>query len=170
MQSAYDSRDAVIRAIEAAFDGVSRHGGVSLHEADVIDNYGTPAEREDARALDTETRWQDVAAGDIRTYYWILPFLDPIGYRYYLPAYMSWSLRNHAGPRDATSAEFTVFSLVKSEAKREEWELDRFKMFNVQQARAIRRFLEYMAEHAGLEKDAGEALARYWEKFGDASE
>lgn len=158
-------RDAVLREIEIAFDGVSREGGVSLHEADVIDNHGTPAERDAARALDTETRWQDVPLGDIRKYYWILSFLDPIGYRYYLPAYMTWSLQNLASPRDTTSIDATIFSLTRADdEKYEEWELDRFKLFTPEQAKAIVAFLRYMEAHAGggYADDATEALNAYW--------
>jgi hypothetical protein len=160
-----EHRDAVIREIEAAFDGITREGGVSLHEADVIDNYGTPAERDAARALDTENRWQDVPAGDIRTYHWVLPFLDPIGYRYYLPAYMTWSLTNLNSPRDTTSIDATIFSLTRGEdEKYEEWELDRFKTFMPVQSKAIGAFLRYLEAHAGgtLAASAKRALERYW--------
>ncbi len=47
---------AVIAAIRASFADVPRHG-VSLHEASVIDAYGSADERAAARLLDTDTHW-----------------------------------------------------------------------------------------------------------------
>lgn len=160
-----DFRTAVLREIEAAFDGISREGGLSLHEAEIVDNYGTPAQRDDARTLDTDTRWQDVPSGDIRTYHWILAALDPIGYRYYLPAYMTWSLMNLKSPRDTTSIDATIMSLTRGEDEaHEEWEFDRFSVFTPRQADAIARFLQFFVAHAGgaLATEAGLALDRYW--------
>src|SRR5262245_49552524 len=79
---------AVLSEIEAAFSGVSREGGVTLHEATAIDDYATQAQRESARARDQETRWQDVPDADIASNYSVFSFLDDIGRVYYAPAYM----------------------------------------------------------------------------------
>jgi hypothetical protein len=78
--------DEIIDEINRAFDGVTREGGVSFHEADVIDNYGSKQERTKARKLDTDECWQDVPEKDIENDC-ILSFLDPIGFRYYMAAY-----------------------------------------------------------------------------------
>lgn len=79
-----------------AFRGVSREGGVSWSETDVIDDYGTEEERAIARASDTDTEWEelilsgtfldDAAPGSFC-------FLDAIGFRYYLPAAMCQALK-----------------------------------------------------------------------------
>jgi hypothetical protein len=37
-------RDTLIEAITAAFDGISREDGITLHEAEEIDCHGTPEE------------------------------------------------------------------------------------------------------------------------------
>lgn len=73
---------ALIEAIIEAFDGVSRGNGVTLHEAMVIDDYGSPAERAAARAQDTEDKWQDVPEDDIRFSDAVLSFLDAKGFHY----------------------------------------------------------------------------------------
>jgi hypothetical protein len=52
-----ERRDALIGQIRKAFTNVSRVGGVSLHEADVIDSYGSRQQRDAARKLDTESVW-----------------------------------------------------------------------------------------------------------------
>jgi hypothetical protein len=52
--------DSIIAEIRRAFRAVSRADGVTLHEALVIDNYGSDAERSAARRPDTDCQWQDV--------------------------------------------------------------------------------------------------------------
>ena len=72
--------DAVIEQVANAFAGVKREEGITLHEADVIDDYGTEEERTLARAQDLEENWEDVSAKDIETYDWILNHLDAKGF------------------------------------------------------------------------------------------
>ncbi|MFG6099650.1 DUF6714 family protein [Leptothoe sp. ISB3NOV94-8A] len=80
---AYENKKlALIKEINEAFDGVAREDGVTLHEAMVIDDYGSPAERAEARAQDTEDQWQDVPEDDIRFSDAVLSFLDSKGFHY----------------------------------------------------------------------------------------
>ncbi len=79
MNESYEqSKAALIEEITTTFDGVSREGGVSLHESYVIDDYGSEAQRMEARKLDTEMRWQDVPDADIAAGDSCLSFLDEI--------------------------------------------------------------------------------------------
>jgi hypothetical protein len=77
--------ERIIRAIERAFAGV-RRGAITLHEAEVLDSYGTEAERRRARALDPEADWREVRASSIEACPAALSFLDPERRRWYLPA------------------------------------------------------------------------------------
>lgn len=83
------TQKSLIAEIEAAFAGVTREGGISWSEADAIDDYASPAERAAAREKDREKGWQDLVTdptwpgSDVPSNW---SFLDPIGYRYYLPA------------------------------------------------------------------------------------
>ena len=88
-----ESLDSLIAAIAMAFDGVSREGGISLHETGVIDNYGSDEERVNARLLDTESQWQDLQEDDRFRLMNNYMFLDPIGFRYYLPAFLIFNLK-----------------------------------------------------------------------------
>jgi len=76
-------RDEIIADITAAFRDV-RRGGITLHEADVIDRCGSDSKRRAARARDTEARWQDVPEEDIQSHPSALSFLCPESFRYYL--------------------------------------------------------------------------------------
>ncbi len=89
------TRPELIELIKAAFKGVSRQGGVSWSETDVIDDYGTDEERRLAREGDSDQDWFEVASiprfskdGGWGSFC----FLDAIGFHYYLPAAMIQSL------------------------------------------------------------------------------
>ena len=159
-------RDAVIRQIETAFDGVDRKFGVSLHEAYVIDGYGGKWEQMRARMTDTEWRWQDVPEADIAEYASILSFLDPVGFRYYLPAYMVWTLKNYED-NDSNSVESLILALEISEPFRAH-KMERFALFSRPQSEAVCAFLRFMVENAGDYTDedtARQALKQYWGQF-----
>ncbi len=87
-------RDALVADIRHAFADVSREGGVSVSEAYVIDNYGTDEERADARASDTDTHWSQIDPAIEDPCGSALTFMDAIGYRYYIPAFMCATLQS----------------------------------------------------------------------------
>ena len=162
-----DPREQVIDEIRRAFADVSREDGVTLHEAEVIDDYGSTEERAAARRLDTDLRWQDVPDRLIQEYSDTLCFVDVKGFRYYLPAYMIWAMRNHE-TTDSLSATHPIFCLTLSDnPTHREWHLERFRAFDGPQARAIGRFLRFMAERAdpGDAGLASRALDAYWGRF-----
>src|SRR5688500_16982415 len=82
----------LIGEIRKVFSKLDRKGGVSLHETYVIDGYGTKREREKARMKDTDVHWWEVRDEWIEEFGGVggLSFLDEIGFRYYLPAYMDY--------------------------------------------------------------------------------
>lgn len=86
-------RRALLAEIAAAFDGVSREGGTTLHEAVALDDRESLEEQQAARRLDTELRWQDVPDEDIFACCSALSFLNEKGFRYYIPAFMTFGLR-----------------------------------------------------------------------------
>src|SRR5579862_7945740 len=86
--------DSLIAEITAAFDGVSRDGGITLHEAEGLDCHYSPEELKLARGLDTDTRWQDVPEEWIGEFPSAFRFMDAKGLRYYLPAVMIWHFKH----------------------------------------------------------------------------
>ncbi|PWU10334.1 MAG: hypothetical protein C5B50_25730 [Verrucomicrobia bacterium] len=157
-------RDEIIAEITAAFSGVAR-GDTTLHEADIIDRCGPDSARRAARARDAEKRWQDVPDTDIEQYPSALSHLCPESFRYYIAAYMVWSLR-HYRTSGSASSDFTIYALAPNTNKpKDKRALSRFENFSTRQAQAIRRFLEFMVEHGdGLADDAQASLAldAYW--------
>lgn len=87
-------RDELIAEIIAAFDGVSREDGRTLHEAMSMDNRESNEENRAARRFDTEKRWLDISEDVIS---WRSPALSHVcskGFRYYLPAFLVYGLRH----------------------------------------------------------------------------
>lgn len=145
----YEERKAaLIEEIIAAFDGVSREGGVSLSEADVIDDYGSDTKRLAARLSDTDTRWQDVPDEQLAGH-WPISFLDPIGFRYYMPAFLLYCLRhsNEYGENESYELDYHL-SLSRGRDKDglDEYSLSRFRLLTSAQSRAIARFLQLEAD------------------------
>lgn len=158
----------VVNAISSAFLGVSRVDGVSLHEAEVIDDRGTDDERSTSRLLDTDTKWEEVPDSDIENHITTLNFVDPIGFRYYLAAYMVWALR-HCDFSDSLSTNHTIYSLCLPTGERQRaWKLQQFSLLNNEQSFAVLQFLRYFAEHTNGVSDDGaaqQAISDYWGRY-----
>lgn len=139
-----EAADEVIAAIRTAFEGVPR-GTVTIHEAEVIDEYGSDEERAAARRLDTEAIWDHVPDTDIEACTTALCHLDPEGWRYYVPAYMVWSLRHYRESNSIVS-DFTIYTFDPSgDAGLREYKLARFRLLDAAQSQAVCRFLRHMA-------------------------
>lgn len=98
--------------IITAFNDVQREDGISLHEADFIRlladyegpprffRYDSSCHRQllaDARAKDVETHWKDIPTQTLEKF-WLSVIsyrLDKKGWKYYLPAYLVWSLNEY---------------------------------------------------------------------------
>ena len=147
----------VILEIERTFDGVDRGDGITLHEAVAIDMYASGEERVRARLQDTESRWQDVPDGVIEREYTIFSFLDDAGFRYYLPAYMRWILRNLEHTH-SVSVDSTIYALEPSS-----YFPQRSGLFNHAQARAILHFLAWIVQTDEFRDDRAAFEARaHW--------
>ena len=152
----------IVDLIQTAFDGVLRGEGTTLHEAMMMDDYGSIEAQRDARKFDLETRWQDVPADDIRDNPSYMVFLDRAGFRYYLPANMVWSITPNNG--DKWDVPFFTFLRLFPRIDRrnvgqklgEDFNLTAFiehHSFSRKQVQAIYRFLCFMAIEGGCRVD-----------------
>ena len=150
-----DSADDIIRAIEAAFAGVPC-GQVTLHEAEVMDAYGSEVERRAARRFDPDDDWTKVSAASIEECPTALSFLDPESWRFYLPAYMRLALRRFGQPHNEAMDQ-AIYSLDGASPERS-------GTLNASQAGAVQRFLAFACEHEDQcdATVAKQALDAYW--------
>lgn len=80
-------RDRLLARIREAFADVSRVGGMSLQDANVMDDNGY-LDPNDPTPIDDRHWWEvDLASEYSHAYLW--HYLDAIGFRYYIPALMS---------------------------------------------------------------------------------
>jgi hypothetical protein len=162
-------RLALISQIEAAFDGMSREDGTTLHEAIAIDDYERFEDQLAARRHDIESRWQDVPDRHIRARCSALSFLCPKGFRYYIPAFMTFGL-GHFG-NDPTgilsSCEFHLTHESGKSLRKSEPESIAAKYgFNGLQCRAIATFLRFGIEYHETTADQASVQAvEKWERF-----
>lgn len=159
--------DEALRAIEVAFDGVARESGITLHEADAIDDHKSVEDRAKARANDAETRWQDVPAALIERFSCQLSFLDGKGFHYYIPAYMRWTLLNCVRS-NSFSCDHAIYSLEGAHFGQEPV-TSALQFFTPGQKMATAIFLQAMchptlAQHVDS-AHANLALERFWGQY-----
>jgi hypothetical protein len=143
-----DNAHLVIERIERAFAGVRLGDGVSLREADVIDDYGTEADRTKARAQDEQIDWRRISEDLIGRYSWCLSFFDADGMRFHLPAYMRFALRHYKDSASA-SIDFAIYALGRED--------ERFIGFTAPQRAAVRQFLKFITFNGGHHVDRNNA-------------
>ncbi len=152
------SRNAqlVIDRIERAFASVRLGDGVSLGEAEVMDDYGSDADRLKARACDELDDWMRIPDEVIGRCEVGLSYFDAEGMRFHLPAYMRFTLRHY---KESASAiiDYTIYTLGRGG--------EEFTLLNGAQRAAVRLFLKFIAFNAGRDvawDDAKRALDEIW--------
>ena len=133
-----------------------------IYEAELADDYGEESERNRLRKHDTYQSWREIADEVIATFDSVLSFFDPEGFRFHLPAYMTWTVR-FSETWDSNTADSTLFAVtrVPPAAELDSWQSERFGRFDAPQRRAIAAFLRYMAAHHD-DQDARAAIG-FWE-------
>ncbi len=161
--------DAELRAIESlialirhTFSEVRLGKGTTIHEADLEGAYTDPAVRDHARSKDMEERWEDVPDWKLEHHASAISFLDPEGWRFYLPALMVWSLRFWR-TTERTTADAVINSLTLSEAF-PQWSRDRYQTLNLPQSATVLRFLKFFDAFSPGDEPRT-ALASYWSQF-----
>jgi len=180
----YVIENEIIDEIRIAFAGVYRL--MSLRQADVVDDYGPEGEYKRAGKLDCDTDWQEVPDERIAQHDSALSFLDPTSFRYYVPAYMVWTLKNFRTtdscsdgaivyaltpyPLDhASDYEFAKTHLSSFPDSMLRYHLERFTALDRAQSRAVFHFLRYMSQFSGFE-NAQIAIENYWGQFSEERE
>ncbi len=153
-----EEQRAVEAEIRRAFRGVTREGGVSWSEADVVDDYGTDEERAAARARDKESCWEElVEDGAIHLGSTRFCFLDAIGFRYYIAPAMILLARG--------ADDYVCQLTFRVDGPHGEAQVG---LLNVEQRGVVARFLRFMmkVEEGRGDLDQvrkwGEVLEMYW--------
>ena len=157
-----EQRGVLIACIRDAFRGTAPGNGTTIHEADLEGCYTDDSERLAARAKDTETNWEDVPNWKIERFSSVMPFFDAEGYRFYIPAYMIWTLKNWR-----TSSLFIVDSVLWSFGYRSsDFNAERHQILSPVQLHASYRFIKHFCEFSGDEEQL-HAMKTFWYKYAE---
>lgn len=157
-------RDSLIAQIERDFAGVSREGGVSISEAYAIDDHEPEEVRIAARASDTYSRWQELDVAKEDPAGSAMGFMDPIGTRFHLPAYMCFTLKHGTqalGSYVDTNTQLWSYWLRVDDERAS----SRFSLLHRPQRQCVARFLvfqAYASEVQSLSSDWLRVLREYW--------
>ena len=168
-------REEITASLVEAFRRVDRDDAFTLHEAQLADQglrrVISAKELADAKRLDPQQDWQEIPTSSLEECDAALAHLSPVGWRFYIPAYMLHALalleEGNTTSRLPTSVVFHLTLHKKTEAGLRRYNLERFGLLDETQVNAVASFLRYVMKHATedtqLANDARVALARYWD-------
>lgn len=153
------SRD-VIALIESAFASVRRPAPDQISHCDECDLWVE-------RFLESDVAdWRDLSPDDISYEYAALTAVTPAGWRFLVPAYLVWYVKNpHA---NSNTHEHLLWQLTLREDD-DDHQRTCFESLDRRQARAVVAFLDFVAENSELEhciRDARIAYESYWRRAG----
>lgn len=157
----------LVTIIEQAFDGVDQPKDITLHVAEAHDAYDYDHDAEH-RKKDYIGRWQDVPDAHVQKCQNALSYVNKIGMRFYLPAYLIWYLRNFGS--DVIWTDHALYSLDdhSGDILLSEYHKERFSLFTAEQLKACALFVKFCANDITGFTDTGFAqnkYERYWAKF-----
>jgi hypothetical protein len=152
--------EELIQQIHRAFADVTLGDSETLHQADLEGAYSSESVWLAAGTKDPETHWSEVPDWKLEMRDSALSFLDEVGWRFYIPAFMCWTLKNWR-TTDSVTPSSVIWSLTKSD-----WDfvMKRYELLDRAQSEAIYDFLEFFDRYSG-EADAGVAIRSYWHQF-----
>jgi uroporphyrinogen-III synthase len=163
------NREALFKMIQDTFDGVEQPTDITLHVAEAHDAYDYEHDSEH-RKNDYIGAWQDVPAAHIKKCHTALSYVNKVGMRYYLPAFMIWYL-THLGTSEI-SYDHTLYTL-DHHADNEvlsPYFLERFSLFNAAQMQVCALFVKFcftddLAIIYSDEDFAKTQYEKYWYQF-----
>ena len=104
------SRGQLVREIEFAFSDVALSDGIGFYEAWALDCYAREEERLEARKRDEKFDWDQLSDEEIARHHSVLCFVDTVGFRFLIPAFMRFTVRNY-DKSDSSSVDLTIYAL-----------------------------------------------------------
>jgi hypothetical protein len=150
--------ESLIRRIHTVFAEVTLGSGKTIHQADHEGCY-TESEWISAGELDPEFHWSEVPDRKLECSFLAQCGLDDEGWRFYLPAFMCWALRNWR-----TTHSIASDCLISGLALADEHSIIRNELLDRSQAEAVCDFLVHTYRYSG-EVDADRAIQAYWHSF-----
>lgn len=158
--------DIVLDQIAEAFNGVAFPGSKKL-----LHFPGTSDDLWVESFLDSEfSCWQEVPAKSIEYEYAALTAFSPEAFVFFIPAYMTWVLKNYE-KSDSNTVDHTLYGLdlTRRDKNVKRIMLERFDHLSLLQTKAILSFLVFFEDGKFdnyIDTDAAKrALDSYWGKY-----
>ena len=132
--------DDLIAEIESAFADVRLEDGISLNMTEYNDSGGSNPRYLERAKHDERDDWRRIADETLENFRVTFSFTDLKGYRFYLPAYMIWTLRHHR-TSDSPIANSTIYALDPDSYQFDE--IPFTSWFTATQLSVIGKFLAY---------------------------
>tara|TARA_R110002072_G_scaffold271010_1_gene430802 strand:- start:16164 stop:16799 length:636 start_codon:yes stop_codon:yes gene_type:complete len=169
-------RDRLIDQIHTVFKDVKLGDGITLCEAGAIDSYGTDKELALAREMDQDIHWTQVDIEYADPGSSAMFFVDAAGFRFYLPAYLVYTLKHDftqffgGAPSELRSSNCIPSILNRSSTESSaisDGDGSPFGNFTRRECMCIARFLAFYAELQTNEYFDGaiEALKNHWGQY-----
>ena len=139
-------------SISAAFPAGSMHPVRSIRQGDEVDSYSPPTHDE------LPADWRDVSEQELEKHHWGFTHLDAESWRFYLPAFLSYSVRH------SSRGESLVIVACLSNLRPPDRVPSRFSTLSEDQRQTVVRVLEYLAfdRESDFAADACQVLEEYW--------
>ncbi len=107
-------------------------------------------------------RWQDMTGKNVIYSYAAPTGFSALAFRYYLPAFLLWTLKNPDGLEYASESILISLDPGTERELLHEFRKSKFALFNAQQIAATRAFLWHLEKHPYLGHFAQSALVNDW--------
>ena len=157
----------LVSLIDKVFDGVPQPSILTLHVANARDYRDYEHDIEHYRK-DHIGRWPEIPNEHLKKCTSGLSFIDAIGMRYYLPAYMIWTLKNYKDENIDCDMVLYTFDNHSKDSRLEKYFKERFSLFNDEQMKACALFIKFCSEDTDdyIDKDwATKKYERYWHQY-----
>jgi hypothetical protein len=134
----------LIRQIEKAFSSVTLEDGASLNMTVYHDSWGSASEYAARAKFDERLNWKWIADSTLEQFKNVFCFTDISGFRFYLPAYMRWTIKNHRNS-DNIISDLTIYALDPTERPFNQKSF--IDCFTKPQIESILAFLDYCADN-----------------------
>jgi uroporphyrinogen-III synthase len=159
------NRQALIKTIQDAFDGVEQPKDITLHVAEAHDGYDYDND-DRHRIKDFIGAWQNVPEAHIQDCQNALSYVNKIGMRFYLPAYMVWYLNKLA--TGEINSDHTLYTLDNHEGNPQlsDYFKERFSLFTAKQLQACALFVKFcFTDDNALIYSDSDFATKVYEKF-----
>ena len=143
--------EAAAARVEAAFADVPRPGNPELLHPDCADDM-------DIEHLYAVSSWRELGDREVIGGYAALAFLSPAGFRYFVPAYLLWVLRNPDSAEAVVDSTVWAFHAEMYDASLRPFVRSKWELLDGPQRDAVAAFLEAMTPH---QPDAATTLAAW---------